>query len=165
MVNLNLRVFRRNVKNLIVLWSSRNLTDDQRENTRVYAVEANAYRELTWRPFVPDNPDKFAPDVVGVVIGHSGNKLDSAEPCTVRFMLGVDNVIEIEKNVDPASQAGPADFPSSTPASSTHATVAGSRTINVRLYALDELSGNWVPVPLGSLPALKLESILLKEND
>lgn len=159
-MNVNFRVFRRNVKNLILLWSSRYLTNDQRENMRVYAVEADSYRELTWKPFSPDSPDKFAPDVCGVVVSHSNNALDPAEPCAIRVMLGTgDNVIEIEKDVLPASQAGPAD-----PPAPRVAPAAIERTINVRLYVLDEETKNWIPVSTGSLPALKCETILLKEN-
>lgn len=164
MASENFRIFRRNIKNTICLWSGKQLTDDQRENIRVYAVEDDAYRELVWKPFVADNPTKFAPDVRGIVIGNSGNQLDPAEPCIIRVMLGIENVIEIEKEVLPAAPAGPADS-ALTLATRTASSAPAARTINVRLYALDENSGTWVPVPLGALPALKCESILLKETD
>ena len=163
MIAVSERIFRRNQKHLILIWAGKNLSDDQRENVRVYSVEEDEYRELTWRPFVPDNPLKFSPDVRGVVIAHSNNQLDPSLPCTIRVMLGVDNIIEFEKCVNPAAPAGPLDQAATVRPATAGAPAA--RTINVRLYALDESSGTWVPVPLGALPALKCESILLKEND
>lgn len=162
-MNINFRVFRRNNKNLILLWSSKTLTAEQQENLRAYVVEAGkATRELAWRPFVPDNPDKFAPDVAGIVLSHSSNGLDPAEKCVVRVVFGTEigEVFEIDKDVEPAN-AAPSERPA--PAGRPGAMAIPAPTSqDVHLYVMDYETGEWVPLSCDAkLGNMKL---LLKER-
>ncbi len=163
-MNINFRVFRRNNKNLILLWSSKTLTAEQQENLRAYVVEAGkATRELAWRPFVPDNPDKFAPDVAGIVLSHSSNGLDPAEKCVVRVVFGTEigEVFEIDKDVDPANAA--TDRPAATrPPAPAAAAAVDMPIVRSHLFAYNYESKEWVPLPWTA--ALQGQTILVQEQ-
>jgi hypothetical protein len=145
MMNLNFRVFRRNNKNLILLWSQSQLSDPQREGISAFAVDDGTDadgRPLKYSKFVPDNPEKFAPDVGGIVVSHAVNGLNPSEPCTVRVVLGDgEDSLEMVKEVLPANSVG--DIPP-RPAEPHR---------KVYLYAKDNATDTWVPWPAdGVLP-------------
>jgi hypothetical protein len=137
-MNLNFRVFRRNGKNLILLWSQSQLTDEQREEISAHVVDPDGMgegRELKFSKFVPDNPEKFAPDVGGIVIAHSVNGLNPSESCTVRVVIGMgEDSIEMIKDVLPYKPIG--EIPSRQ---EPHR--------KVYLYAMDYETKAWVPWP------------------
>lgn len=135
-MNINFRVFRRNNKNLILLWSRNSLSEDQRECVSAYVVSDKDSRELKYSDFTPDNPEKFAPDVGGIVISHSMNNLTPSEGCLVRVVLGKgDDTLEMEKDVLPANSV----------VESTRSHEGTSKRIH--LYAMDYDEKRWVPLP------------------
>ena len=86
--NLNLRVFRRNNKGLILLWSGSQL-DTRHKNVNAYLVDSDGVeRPLITTKFVPDNPEKFNNDVEGLVISHSQNSLDPSKTYNIRMIFG-----------------------------------------------------------------------------
>jgi hypothetical protein len=136
-MNLNFRVFRRNGKNLILLWSQSQLTDEQREEISARVVDPNGLgdgRELKFSKFVPDNPEKFAPDVGGIVIAHSTNGLNPSEPYTVLVVIGAgDESIEMVKDVLPYKPIGDVQRP--------------EQNRKVYMYAMNCETNVWVPWP------------------
>lgn len=144
-MNINFRVFRRNNKNLILLWNNAQLSDDQKVSLFAYAVDGlSDDRQLEWSKFVPDNPEKFAPDVDGIVIPHIQNKLNPMEKCTVKVVFGTgEESLEMVKDVMPAN----AVIEPSRSATETH----GQK--RMFLYAKDYRTGEWVPWPVdGKMP-------------
>lgn len=141
---LNFRVFRRNAKNLILLWSSGHLTEDQRDNVCAYLMDPldgmSDGRQLKWSKFVPDNPEKFTQDVSGIVIQHSVNAIDSAKSCVIKVILGDgDQAIELVKEVLPANAP---DIPRPVDTSK-----------RLHMYAMDPVTSSWVPWPAnGTIP-------------
>jgi hypothetical protein len=135
-MNLNFRVFRRNGKNLILLWSQGQLTEEQRDCVSAHAVDdgMGEGKELKFSRFVPDNPEKFAPDVGGIVVSHAANGLNPTEPCTIRVVLGTgEDSIEMVKEVLPANSA---EIPQRQ-----------EQHRKVYLYAMDYETKSWVPWP------------------
>lgn len=135
-MNINFRVFRRNNKNLILLWNNTSLSDDQRSCIAAFEAPGGLEddRELTWSKFVPDNPEKFAPDVDGIVVPHASNRLNPSEACTVKVVLGSgEDSLEMVKEVLPAnSVVEPARPPEPK---------------RVHMYAMDYSRNVWVPWP------------------
>lgn len=154
---LNFRVFRRNAKNLILLWSSGHLTEDQKSIVTAFLVDPldgmSDGRELKWSKFVPDNPEKFTQDVCGIVIQHSTNAIDSAKSCAIKVMLGHgEDAIELIKEVLPANAIG--DLP--RPA------VDASRRLH--MYAFDSSTGAWIPWPANGVIPSNIQ-IIAREQD
>lgn len=146
MNNINFRVFRRNNKNLILLWNHAHLSDNQKENLSAYVTSGlSDDRELEWSKFSPDSPEKFATDVDGMVISHTQNKLNPSETCTVKVVFGIgEESLEMVKDVMPAN-----------------AVIEPSRSVpeshgqkRMFLYAKDYKTGEWVPWPSdGEMPS------------
>jgi len=146
--SINFRVFRRNSRNLILLWSEGGMSESQKESIRVYIHQISdteeSSREVFFRKFAPDNPEKFTKDVSGIVVPHAENKIDPKSRCMVRVVFGSgDDAIEIDKEVLPASASGAIE---STSCPTTQAGVV------VHLYAWDTEKGKWVPLPFKSIP-------------
>lgn len=144
-MNINFRVFRRNNKNLIMIWNNSQLSEGQKDSLFAYVVSGLCDdRELEWSKFVPDNPEKFAPDVDGIVIPQIQNKLNPSETCTVKVVFGIgEESLEMVKDVMPANAIiGPSrPMPES----------AGQK--RMFLYAKDYKTGEWVPWPVdGKFP-------------
>ena len=133
--NINFRIFRRNGKNLILLWNSASLPDDCREEVAAFLVDESGNEgPLTYSKFVPDSPEKFAKDVTGIVIPHAQNKMDPEKPCTVKVVFGDgDDSFEVSKTVLPANSA-PEPQEKDTKA--------------VHLYGMDYKTKTWVPFPV-----------------
>lgn len=143
------------------------MSPEQQENLRVYSVEGETARELNWKPFSPDNPLKFAPDVAGVVISHSSNRLDSAAACVVRVVFGIDDqTLEMEKEVKPANAApenrqATAQSPYARPA----ALAVPGAALDVHLHVLDHKAGKWVPLTCDAELSPDGMKLLLKEKE
>lgn len=137
-MNINFRIFRRNNKNLILLWNSEALTPKQKDNLVVLEMgESETERPLSYKRFVPDNPEKFADDVDGVVISHAQNSLDPVKSCVVKLVFGHlddDGAFEVVKSVDPANSA-----PDKT---------ASKEPTELRMYGMDYATGEWKPLPV-----------------
>lgn len=134
-MNVNFRIFRRNNKNLILLWNIENLSTSQKENLVVLEMgESDTERPITYKRFVPDNPEKFADDVDGVVISHAQNKLDPSKSCTVKLIFGDDDIFEVVKSVNPANSV-----PEQT---------VSKEPVVFRAYGMDYATGEWKPIPV-----------------
>jgi hypothetical protein len=135
--NCNLRIFRRNNKNTILLWDAKQLPDDSRSSVVAFIVDNDSDAPVIFSKFVPDNPDKFAVGVDGMVISHAANKIDPSKPCTIKVLFGEgDDSFEITKTVLPANSA---------PEAQERAT-AGPQVCH--MYAMDYATKQWVPFPV-----------------
>lgn len=143
-MNVNFRVFRRNARNLILLWSALLLTEEQRGELSVFLVNqaGDEERKLEYSKFVPDSPEKFAPDVEGMVLSHAANRLNPAEACTIKVIFGSGgDALEMVKEVLPANS-----IPELSHSQDQHK--------RVYLYAMNYSDNSWVPWPAnGKLPA------------
>lgn len=135
--NINFRVFRRNTKNLILLWSAASLPDDSRPSVAAFIIDGDSDRPLSFSKFVPDNIEKFSGDVDGIVISHASNKIDPTKSCTVKVLFGEgDDSFEVTKTVLPANSA---------PESQERET-AGPKVVH--MYAMNYATKQWVPFPV-----------------
>lgn len=135
--NINFRVFRRNNKNLILLWNSASLPDDNRTSIAAFLVDGDAEGPVKFAKFVPENSEKFAKDVDGIVIPHSSNKIDPTKPCTIKVLFGEgDDSFDVTKTVLPANSAPEAQERESS----------GPRICH--MYAMDYATKQWVPFPV-----------------
>jgi hypothetical protein len=95
--NINLRVFRRNSKNIILLWDNNRLTED----TKIFLLPEK--KELFWKAFVPLNRNKFQREVQGVVIPQKENNISPEEEVLIGVEInGKLNEIKVrpcEKNI------------------------------------------------------------------
>jgi hypothetical protein len=153
--NINFRVFRRNNKNLILLWSSNMLSEDQKNSIKAFLTgeEGQPDRELLWKKFVPDNPEKFAADVDGMVVAHSSNGMDPAQACKIKVVFGSEpDLLDLEKEVLPANT--PVQVPGTT-----------APAIKAYIYAWDYEKDEWVPFPASAIPAGTSVLIKTQEED
>lgn len=153
-LNINFRVFRRNNKNLILLWGTGPLIGTQKGSISVSVIDLNTpggERALRYSRFTPDNPEKFSPDVDGIVISHSLNRMNASEGCTIKVILGEeDESMELLKDVLPANTVV-----------EQRAGDAGSR--KVHLYAMNYETERWVPLPHTGLSQAR--HILMREEE
>lgn len=132
--NINFRVFRRNNKNLILLWNNGTLPDTCRETVSAF-IDREEGGPLKFSRFVPESPDKFAKDVDGIVIPHSGNDMDPSKGYEIHVVFGEgDDAMEVIKLVKPANFSH--EVPTSTPDNAVH------------IYGMDYSTGKWVPFPV-----------------
>jgi hypothetical protein len=137
-VNCNLRIFRRNAKNLIFLWNAGSLPDAAKDVVSAFLVDEDGNEgPLKFSKFVPDNPSKFQGDVDGIVIAHDQNKMDAESAYTVRIIIGDgDEPLEFIKEVLPANAVPP---PERTPQDAPKV---------VHVYGMDYKTKRWVPFPV-----------------
>lgn len=134
--SINFRVFRRNNKNIILLWNPASLPDDGRFSVAAFLMDGDAEGPLTFSKFMPDNPEKFPGGVDGIVIPHAPNKIDPAKSCTVKVLFGEgDDSFEVTKTVLPANSAP--DVTDREP--------AGPRVCH--MYGYSYSLKKWVPFP------------------
>lgn len=125
--NINFRIFRRNQKNLIFLWDTSNLTQNQKSQVSANLVDGD--RELSFNVFVPEDMSKFKNAVSGIVIGHSENALDASREYKISVKLGnEEDAMVFVKEVKPASAA------------------QEENSRKLYLYALDASTKAWVPL-------------------
>jgi len=87
--NINLRVFRRNNKNIIILWNNGLLEEKYLKNINVYLVGSDGVESpLSFDRFIPDDPSKFSKDIDGVIISHSVNNLKIEKVYNIRIIFG-----------------------------------------------------------------------------
>ena len=136
--NINFRIFRRNSKNLILLWNSASLPDDAADSVAVLLVDGGGNEgPLSFSRFTPENPEKFAKDVDGIVIPHGPNKMDPTKSCTVKVIFGDgDEGFEVVKTVLPANSAPEAPERDLSSPKAIH------------MYAMDYRTKTWVPFPV-----------------
>ena len=134
--NLNLRVFRRNNKGLILLWNGAHV-EQRFRNVKAYLVGSDdVERPLVTTKFVPDNPEKFSEDVDGLVIAHLANSLDPVKSYNIRLIFGTaDDSFTIDKQVL-----------SATPIAKDPVV---AETI-VHMYGYDYDNEKWVPLPVNT---------------
>lgn len=134
--NISFRVFRRNNKNTILLWSSAALPDDNKFSVAAFLIDGDVDRPLSFSKFAPDNPEKFTGDVDGIVISHLANKIDPTKPCTIKVLFGEgDDSFEVTKTVLPANSA---------PESQERVT-AGPHVAH--MYGYSYALKKWIPFP------------------
>ena len=134
---LNLRVFRRNARNLIFLWSPTGLTGAPKITASI-VEEGAPDRPLIFTRFVPEQPEKFSKDVDGIVIAHQENDMDAGRQYSIKLAFGNGGRegIEFIKQVKPAN-AAPEPVPQKD-----------QRVVHV--YGMDYGTGKWVPFPVDS---------------
>jgi hypothetical protein len=94
--SLNFRIFRRNKKNLIIIWNLKNLTTDQKNEMHFELIpsdENDDTKSIEFVPFIPIDKTKFVDDVAGGVIGHEENSLDPNGTYNIKITLGRNNII------------------------------------------------------------------------
>ena len=137
-INLSVRVFRRNLRNTIIIWNGAALLPSQREKVAVFLFDENGMdtdKQLSFSKFVPDSPEKFSADVSGVVIPHAENKMDPVKQYNIRVIFGEgDDSMEITK---PVMAANSIDF-----------SKMGTAKPTAHLYAMDYETNTWVPWPV-----------------
>jgi hypothetical protein len=137
--NLNLRVFRRNNKGLILLWNGSHV-EQRYKNVHAYLVGSDGVERPLSR-FVPDNPEKFNGDVEGLVIAHLQNSMDPVKSYDIRLIFGgKDDSFVMDKQVL-----------SATPIAKDP---ASSETV-VHMYGYDYDNEKWVPLPVNTSLFLK----------
>lgn len=135
--NISFRVFRRNNKNTILLWNSASLPDENKTSVAAFMVDGDREGPLSFSKFVPENSEKFAKDVDGIVIPHLSNKIDPSKPCTIKVLFGEgDDSFDVVKTVLPANSAP----------ESTERETAGPKVVHV--YGMDYATKQWVPFPV-----------------
>jgi hypothetical protein len=132
--NLNLRIFRRNPKNIIIIWNSAHLTGFFTRPVSAMVIDEAGDMLLTYSKFVPDAPEKFPKDIDGIVISHSGNNLDANKAYKIKIAFGDRvNGFEIIKEVMPVNSFTIPDGPKEVQA--------------MHMYAFDYRKQKWVPFP------------------
>ena len=136
MGEMSCRVFRRNNKNIIILWNTSQL-DPAFVSPVVASVVADDGKEtlLTYSKFSPDSPEKFPRDIDGIVISHVNNNLDPNSGYKIRLSF-VNGTVHSEalQDVLPVNALGPVETPK--PSEIVH------------MYAYDYAARKWVPLPV-----------------
>jgi len=103
MDNTRFRVFRRNQKNIVLIWETEGLTPDQMGNVQVNLILDNdeLLHDLKFTIFVPLKKEKFKNEVTGVIINHRDNNLDTTKSYTFEIVLGLKNTVAQTINVKP----------------------------------------------------------------
>jgi hypothetical protein len=147
-MSINFRVFRRNNKNIILLWNAGALPDNCRDSVSVHisrspsltedGSEMDEYYPVEFSRFLPESPEKFAKDVDGVVISHSKNNIDPTALCVAKVVFGEDeDAIEIYKEIKPAN---------SSPSENIGTQQFSGK--DLRLHGYDYRNNKWVPFPV-----------------
>jgi len=135
--NANVRIFRRNNKNTIILWNSNQLPDDSRSSVAAFLIDGENEGPLVFSKFIPESPEKFSGDVDGIVIPHTANKMDPTKPCNIKLLFGEgDDSFDITKTVLPANSAPEAQ----------EREAAGPKIMH--MYGMDYGTKKWVPFPV-----------------
>lgn len=136
MSDISCRVFRRNNKNIIILWSAAQLDASFVKPVVASTVDTDGKESLLiYSRFKPDNPEKFPRDIDGIIISHVNNNLDPNKGYSVKLTFG--NGItshEERQEVLPVSAVTPAE-----PIKAVEA---------VHMYAYDYKNRKWVPLPV-----------------
>ena len=84
------RVFRRNNKNLIIIWEAKELSKDQKESIKVDIEdeEDESISDISFSQFIPENKEKFKDDTQGIIVDQGANNIDPEKQYTVRVVLG-----------------------------------------------------------------------------
>ena len=133
--NINLRVFRRNNKNIIILWNNYNLEERYLKSITAYLVGSDEIETpLAFDRFVPDDPSKFSKDIDGIVIPHSINSLQVEKIYNIRIMFGKgdDMLIEDKEVLSTMNHLEKLEIPNG----------------ELHVMGYDYASNKWVPLPV-----------------
>ena len=135
MSDISCRVFRRNNKNIIILWNTAQLDISFIDPVVASIVDAEGKESLlAYSKFKPDNPEKFPRDIDGIVISHINNNLDPNSGYKIKLSFRNGNVYcEALQDVLPVSAITPVEAPKPTEV--------------VHMYAYDYKNRKWVPLP------------------
>lgn len=136
MGEISCRVFRRNNKNIIILWNTSQLSPDFVDPVVASIVcDDGGESILAYSKFKPDSPEKFPRDIDGIVISHINNNLDPDSGYKIRlsFRNGLVHS-EALQEVLPVNALGPMDPPKTNEI--------------VHMYAYDYAERKWVPLPV-----------------
>ena len=135
MIDIGCRIFRRNAKNIVVLWDS-NLILDKSLLKNVFIVKDDGVElPLRYHSFKPMASDKFLPGTDGVVINHAVNTINPNEKITIKLLFGEgDASFDVIKEVRPAQDKVKKED------------MEPERAIKV--YGFDYSKGKWVPFPV-----------------
>lgn len=95
--NVNIRIFRRNKKNLIVIWNKDQLKEEHNDFISVDLMKDDKISPLSFEKFIPFDKNKFSKETDGIIISHEENNLDSAKQYEIRVVLGRND--KIQKNI------------------------------------------------------------------
>lgn len=136
-VNINVRVFRRNLRNLIIVWNTAQLDPSLRQCTSAFILDGIPNGKetlLTFSKFVPDTPEKFPKDIDGIIVSHANNNMDPMKPYLVKVVFGFGECRHEEiKEVLAMS-----NFVIPEPPKITN---------DMHMYAYDYAERKWVPMP------------------
>lgn len=86
------RVFRRNQKNIIILWDSEQLKEEQKNNISVELLSEDN-RKLFFIPFVNQKPEKIKSTTQGILINQVENNLDPTKDYDIKIILGQKEIV------------------------------------------------------------------------
>ena len=132
----SLRVFRRNLKNIIIVWDSEHLDDSLKKCVSIMVMHESAEpAALDFSKFLPDAPEKFSQYIDGVVIPHLVNNLDPLEQYTLKLTFG-DKDLKHEELKEVLPLAG------------VHIPNAPKPLNVAHMYGYDYKRHKWVPLPV-----------------
>ena len=136
MSDISCRVFRRNNKNIIILWNTAQLDVSFIKPVVASVVDLEGKENLlVYSKFTPDSPEKFPKDIDGIVISHNNNNLDPNLGYKIKLAFSNgDMYCEALQDVLPVSAVTPTE-----PIKQAEA---------VHMYAYDYKNRKWVPLPV-----------------
>ena len=136
MSEIGCRVFRRNNKNIIILWNAAQLDPVFVSPVVVSVIDSEGKESLiAYSKFRPDSPEKFNKDIDGIIISHVNNNLDPAAGYKIKLSFSNGNVyLEAIQDILPVSSITPSEIPKTAEI--------------VHMYAYDYVNRKWVPLPV-----------------
>ena len=132
--NLNLRVFRRNPKNIIILWCATGLDIPTSKPVVASVIEDHTEVLLAYNRFIPDAPEKFPKGTEGIILSHVNNNLDPNKAYKIKLVFDSEPRTEIIKDVMPTCiYTAPEPMKDVAP---------------MHMYAYDYKHSKWVPLPV-----------------
>lgn len=147
-IEIGCRIFRRNKKNIIILWDSHVIPDMTLSGVFV-EKEDGVELPLDYVKFSPMATEKFIPGTTGIIINHSKNNIDPEEKVIIKIVFkdnsrGAESPIIITKEIMPVTYR------------ETVAKKEPSKSIKV--YGFDYVKNKWVPFPVD------VDSFIIKEK-
>jgi len=136
MNSINLRVFRRTLNDITLLWDTKDLTEDAKNNVEIFVVLKTKLKSLQ---FIKDSDidktaGKLKEDVLGVIIDHELNGLEKHKTYTFIIKLGKENPKEYQVVVLPYGVLPDAE--------------RDKKSANVHFFGWNIEDKEWVKIPV-----------------
>lgn len=135
MNEITARVFRRNPKNIIIVWNVTGLDMPMKRPVVATIIDEGKETLLAYSRFIPDSPEKFPRGTDGIIISHVNNNLDPNKAYKIKLSFGdSEPKTELIKDVSPTCVYTAPEAPKDI--QPTH------------MYAYDYKKCKWVPLPV-----------------